>query len=83
MIALKAHRYRTHVGPNHYLPLTDWCKKYAILCTVPPINSVVNFLSELFKDGLEWRTINVYRSTLLSTLGYVDNVPVGQHPLVR
>ena len=61
---------------------TDWCKKSGVQCTAPSINSVVNFLSTLFEEGKEWRTINVYRSTLSSTLGPIEGVPVGKHPLV-
>lgn len=37
-------------------------------------------MTELYKEGLQYRTIAGYRSLLSSVLTPIDNVPVGQHP---
>ena len=43
---------------------------------------MVNFLTSLFKQGLQYSTINTARSALSSTLPPVGGLPVGQHYLV-
>ena len=40
---------------------------------------VANFLGDMFGDGYQYRTLNVYRSALSSVLPTVDGIPVGQH----
>ena len=40
------------------------------------------FLTSLFHEGLQYRTINGYRSMLSSVLPPIDNIPVGQHPYI-
>ena len=42
----------------------------------------MNFLSCLYMEGKEYRTINCARSMLSSTLLPIDNFPVGKHPMV-
>ena len=42
----------------------------------------MNFLSCLYIEGKEYRTINCARSMLSSTLLPIDNFPVGKHPMV-
>lgn len=37
-------------------------------------------LTELYKEGIQYRTIAGYRSMLSSVFTPIDNVPVGQHP---
>ena len=46
------------------------------------MNNVLDYLAGLFDSGLSYRTINVARSTLSSTLQHIDGVAVGCHPLV-
>jgi len=46
------------------------------------IGTVLEFLTELSKSGKAYRTINVIRSMLSSSLEKIDGMDVGKHPLV-
>ena len=48
----------------------------------PPIAKVLDFLSSLVGSGKAYRTVNVHRSMLSSTLGKFDGSDLGKHPLV-
>ena len=61
---------------------TLFCDEQEVDRTSPPIEKVLNFLSGLFDEGLKYRTIAAYRSTLSSTLSPVDGFKIGEHPLV-
>lgn len=43
---------------------------------------VLEFLSNLSSEGIEYRIINEYRSALLAYHEKVDGIPIGQHPKV-
>ena len=59
-----------------------WCDKHQINPIQPSIPKVVDFLSKLFQAGLQYSTLNSYRSAIRSTIPQVEGCPVGQHPLV-
>ena len=44
--------------------------------------NITAFLAHSFDKGLEYRTINTYRSALSGVLPPIEGFPVGQHPLV-
>ena len=46
------------------------------------MSEVVNFLADLYDEGLQYRTINTVRSTLSSTLPQYNGYFVGKHPLI-
>ena len=46
------------------------------------LNVVLEFLTDLYKEGKAYRSINVYRSMLSSTLDRIGGHDVGKHPLV-
>ena len=48
----------------------------------PQICEVANYISSLYKSGLSYRAINCARSALSSFI-YMDNLPVGKHPLIK
>ena len=54
-----------------------WCDKQQTTHIQPSIAKVVDFLSERFQAGLQYSTLNSYRSAIRSTIPQV-----GQHPLV-
>ena len=60
-----------------------WCRER----TRDPVNAalsqVLEYLTFLFETGRSYRTINVHRSMLSSTLTDIENLEVGKHPLVR
>ena len=43
----------------------------------------MEFLSWMFYQGFEYRTINVHRSAISSVLPHVNNLPIGQHHLIK
>lgn len=49
---------------------------------LPSIAKGLDFLSLLVSGGKAYRTVNVHRSMLLSTLGKLDGFDLGKHPLV-
>ena len=42
----------------------------------------MDYLTSLFEKGLKYSTIGVHRSAISAYHEKVDDVPVGQHPLV-
>lgn len=46
--------------------------------TDAPKNLILEFLTDLFHKGLEYRTINVYRSALSAYHNQIEGTPVGQ-----
>ena len=59
-----------------------WCSRREIDPFSCDIRHFLDFLSELFEDGLQHRTINSIRSAVSMTHDQVEGVPIGQHPLV-
>ena len=43
---------------------------------------MLKFISNLFSEGLEHRTINGYRSAISAYHEKAEGVPIGQHPQV-
>ena len=67
---------------SYWRKWTAWATIHGISSSSPALSDVLNFLAELFDQGLQYRTINTVRSTLSSTLPQYDGYLVGQHPLV-
>jgi hypothetical protein len=61
---------------------SDWCVREETDPMSPSIAKVLDFLSSLVSDGKAYRTVNVHRSMLSSTLGKLDGFDLGKHPLV-
>ena len=47
------------------------------------MNNILNYLANLYKLGFMYRSVNVHRSALSSTLKPIEGFPVGQHPVVK
>ena len=47
------------------------------------VETVLEFLTELYKSGIGYSAINTARSALSAIVNLPDKSPVGQHPLVR
>uniref|UniRef100_K1RN86 Uncharacterized protein n=1 Tax=Magallana gigas TaxID=29159 RepID=K1RN86_MAGGI len=62
---------------------TRWCLERQTDPFSVSISSVLEFLSWLHHSGYQYRTINVHRSGISSVLPFVDNLPVGQHYLLK
>ena len=59
-----------------------WCIAREVDPLCPSLADVTGFLAHSFDEGLEYRTINTYRSALSGVLPPMEGFPVGQHPLV-
>ena len=59
-----------------------WCVEQERNPISGPISDVANFLANLFEEGYQYRSINVYRSSISTTHDKVDGYSVGQHPTV-
>ena len=60
----------------------SWCVSEKSNPISASLNNILSFLSNCFDDGLQYRSINVMRSTLSSTHPKIDGYAVGQHPYV-
>ena len=54
--------------------------EYNLSCGIQPF---LEFITSLFKEGLEYHTINLIRSAVSSTRESIEGTPIGQHPLVK
>ena len=61
---------------------TAFCLKRKVNHLQPPVVAVLDFLSELFDEGLTYSAINCARSALSSYLSLNDGSVLGQNPLV-
>ena len=59
-----------------------WCSQRNRDPTVGPVEGIVNFLAELFKDGYRYRSLKSYRSAISALHSKVDGYLVGQHRLI-
>ena len=60
----------------------SWCTQRQIDPFRCSVKFVTNFVADLFETGLEYRTLNSYRSTISAFHDNGDSVPAGRHPLV-
>jgi len=60
----------------------DWSRSGLFDPMSPSLAQVLEYLSFLFASGKAYRTINVHRSMLSTTLPAVDGHEIGKHPLV-
>ena len=60
---------------------SSWCTEREADPVSAPINLVLEFLTDLYDEGKQYRTINTARSAISMTHDQVDGLKVGQHPL--
>ena len=61
---------------------SDWCDRRAVNPFQCILISILDYLTSLFEEGLEYNTIGVHRSAISAYHEGVDEIPGGQHPLV-
>ena len=59
-----------------------WCSGRQIDPLSSSISDILIFLTEVFNEGLAYRSLNVLRSAISSTHPKIDGFSVGQHPYV-
>ena len=64
-----------------WLKWDSWCSEREINSLFPSLANIIDFLSHSFDLGLQYRTINTYRSALSSVISPIEGFPIGQHPL--
>ena len=62
---------------------TSWCESRHVDPFSGGIQPFLDFVGDLFAEGLQYRTINTIRSAVSMTHDPIENLPVGQHPLVK
>ena len=55
-----------------------WSNERQVHPFTAPVNQVVEFLSELYQEGLEYRTIDVYRSLIYAYHWMINGSPIGK-----
>ena len=57
--------------------MTAWYAERKIDLSCSNINQILDFLSQLFQNGLQYRTINNYNSAISSFHDHIQEKPVG------
>ena len=73
---------RLHHDKTGWQKWGSWCLSRKIDPVSAGINYVLEFLSNLFSEGLEYRTINGYSSAISAYHEKAERIPIGQHPKV-
>ena len=60
----------------------SWCSKQQVDLLPCHVQYFLEFLTSLCKNGTQYRSINVVRSAIATTLDHIEGTPMGQHPLV-
>ena len=61
---------------------SGWCNSRQLDPFCAPVEHIMNFLTEQFNSGMEYSTVNGYRSAISAEHIGVDGIKVGQHPRV-
>ena len=71
---------------NHYQSawhkFNIWCEEQSINSISCPVTEILSFLSDLYYNGMQYRTINLYRSAISITHAPVDGCIIGSHPII-
>ena len=59
-----------------------WCMEREINPVSCNLNFVLEFLTDLYYQTYQYRTINVYTSTISASYLPIDGSPIGSHPLI-
>lgn len=60
----------------------QWCSECGLEAIQSPLSSILEFLTQEFQQGKQYRTINCYRSAISMTHAPCDSVAIGKHPLI-
>ena len=60
----------------------NWCMEWEIDLISCNLNFVLESLADLYYQNYQFRTINVYRSTISASHLPIDGSPIGSHPLI-
>ena len=76
--------YRPHGNPvqKNSIRVLSWCSQRSCDPFSCSLNTILDYLVDLFYKGLKYRTINSHRSAISMTHLPIDGVCVGSHPLI-
>lgn len=60
----------------------SWCGTQSFDPVHSPLEPIVEFLTVLYKDNKQYRTINTYRSAISKNHALINGQRVGQHPMI-
>ena len=80
MGARRAGTQATYKGP--WKEWTRWCVQRKIDPFQATLGDIANFLAESFDRGIEYSTLNVYRSAISAYHPRIEGHKVGQHPVI-
>ena len=63
-------------------PRESGCDEQSVDHVHTSVANIIKFLTKLHNDGLQYRTINTYRSAISKNHDLIEGVPVGKPPLV-
>ena len=70
-----------YIGP--WKKWCGWCSKRKINPLQATVGQLAGFLARQLKRGLEYSTINTYRSAISAFHPSIAGIPVGQHPRIK
>lgn len=82
LITASRRRGKTSHYESVWCKWSGWCDRKQVDPFRSTVNSVLEFLSDMFDEGFEYNTIAGYRSALSAYHDPIDGVAVGKHPLV-
>jgi len=59
-----------------------WCSEWEVDPIAYGIKPLLDFFADFYGQGLQYRTINTIRSAVSMTHNTIENIPIGQYPLV-
>ncbi|XP_070564060.1 uncharacterized protein [Ptychodera flava] len=83
---LMSHAWRDGTASSYnssWRKWSSWCGEQQINPFQTTLGDILNFLTTLYNEGYEYRTINTYRSTISAFHPTIDGFRVGQHPRVK
>ena len=60
----------------------SWCEERSVNSISCPVTEILSFLSDLYYNGMQYRTINLYRNAISVAHAPVDGCVIGSHPIV-
>ena len=61
---------------------TSSCVREKIYPLCASLSKIVNYLSTLFHEGIQYRTVNAHRSAISAYHNFIIGEPIGKHPKI-
>ena len=83
-IISKAQRDTTQISYGYaWNKWCSWCSERKIDPVPGSIATTTEFLTDLFREGLQVNTLGIYKASLSATLPYIDGFSIGNHPIMK